>query len=135
MKTEEADKNEQNDPTTKRPPRTNTISIPRAYTEKAKDPENHIDQPEPDIRTHDYLLLPLPQKRVWQVSHTPKLITSLLLRRYRTRWGLEYPTCTITVTPTTTWRERLHRTNARELWRRLHNRRRLIGEPWPIDRV
>jgi hypothetical protein len=52
MKAKEADKDEQDDPATKRSPWTYTISIPRAYAEKTEDPENHIDQPEPDVSAH-----------------------------------------------------------------------------------
>jgi len=54
MKTKEADKDEQDKPPAERTPRANTIPIPGAQAEKAKDPNKNVDQPEPDVSTHDY---------------------------------------------------------------------------------
>lgn len=53
MEPKKTDKNEQNDPAAKRPPRTNAIPVPRAYTEKTEDPKDHVDQPEPNVSAHD----------------------------------------------------------------------------------
>src|SRR6478736_5223469 len=55
METEDANQDEQNEPSTPMAP--SWCRLPRVCTPDAEDTDQNVDQPEPNVCTHDYLLL------------------------------------------------------------------------------